>query len=257
MNSFDQLDRVRITDSNSVRSAAEALLEMATSCFDCRVAVCHNIAVQHSMCDEEGAIMATEVFGWTDDDPWWQAPQLALTSPLPEACRYEAEPFWANADGIRTTGPNPWMDRIDLSDFETRALTKSAIIVPIHMPFGSIGAAGFNPVDRSITDLTEEFNAYADFLGFITRTFVTSYHRAMVTPLRLPESEGSLLSKREVECLKWAALGKTDTEIAAILSRSRATIRFHIQNARVKLDTVNRSQTVFKATQLGYISSRA
>jgi len=39
-----------------------------------------------------------------------------------------------------------------------------------------------------------------------------------------------------------------------IMSRSRATVRFHIHNASVKLDAVNRSQTVFKAAHLGYIS---
>ena len=38
-----------------------------------------------------------------------------------------------------------------------------------------------------------------------------------------------------------------------ILGRSHATVRFHIQNAGEKLDAVNRSQTVFKAAQLGYI----
>ena len=37
------------------------------------------------------------------------------------------------------------------------------------------------------------------------------------------------------------------------MARSRATVRFHIHNAATKLDAVNRSQTVFKAAQLGYI----
>jgi DNA-binding CsgD family transcriptional regulator len=68
---------------------------------------------------------------------------------------------------------------------------------------------------------------------------------------RLPAA--SRLSKREVECLRWAAIGKTDFEISAIIERSRATVRFHIHNASIKLDAVNRSQTVFKAAQLGYI----
>ena len=68
---------------------------------------------------------------------------------------------------------------------------------------------------------------------------------------RLPA--GSRLSKREVECLRWAAIGKTDHEISTIIERSRATVRFHIHNASIKLDAVNRSQTVFKAAQLSYI----
>ena len=64
---------------------------------------------------------------------------------------------------------------------------------------------------------------------------------------------GITLSKREVECLRWAAVGKTDHEIGVILSRSRATIRFHLHNATTKLDAVSRSQAVFKAAQLGYL----
>ena len=54
--------------------------------------------------------------------------------------------------------------------------------------------------------------------------------------------------------LRWAAVGKTDKEISLILARSHATVRFHIQNAGEKMNAVNRSQTVFKAAQLGYIS---
>ena len=42
-----------------------------------------------------------------------------------------------------------------------------------------------------------------------------------------------------------------------ILARSCATVRFHIHNAANKLQAVNRSQTVFKATQLGYLGSVA
>ena len=68
---------------------------------------------------------------------------------------------------------------------------------------------------------------------------------------------GAMLSKREVECLRWAAVGKTDFEISMIMLRSRATVRFHIHNASVKLSAVNRSQTLFKATQLGYIGLNA
>ncbi len=64
------------------------------------------------------------------------------------------------------------------------------------------------------------------------------------------------LSKREVECLRWAAVSKTDVEIAMIIRRSCATVRFHIHNAATKLEA-NRSQTVFKATQLGFLGSVA
>ena len=61
------------------------------------------------------------------------------------------------------------------------------------------------------------------------------------------------LTKREVECLRWAAAGKMNEEIGIILGLQRTTVRFHIRSASVKLDAVNRDQTMFKAAQLGFL----
>jgi ATP/maltotriose-dependent transcriptional regulator MalT len=51
----------------------------------------------------------------------------------------------------------------------------------------------------------------------------------------------------------WVALGRTDTEIAAILHRSPTTARFHVDNAIEKLGARNRAQAVAIASQLGLI----
>ena len=64
-----------------------------------------------------------------------------------------------------------------------------------------------------------------------------------------------MLSKREVECLRWAAAGKTNDEIAIILGLKRTTIRFHIRTAAQKLNAVNRDQALFKAAQLGFLGN--
>ena len=130
-------------------------------------------------------------------------------------------------------------------------MTHAAIVVPVHLPFGQIGAVSFNPVDKTISDLGDLFESHVQYLDLLSRTFISSYVRTMCRSQRLPLT--SNLSKREVECLRWAAIGKTDFEISLIMSRSRATVRFHIHNASLKLDAVNRSQTIFKAAQLGFI----
>jgi DNA-binding CsgD family transcriptional regulator len=253
MSDFD-LSAVGITCPHDVRPAAEHLNEIARGMSDMRVAICHNIAVKQPMVDAEGKVLATEVFGWThgEDDRWWRTPQLALESPLPTACRYESEPFWCNAQGFHTMLPNPMLDALDRADFIRRGLTAAAIVVPVHLPFGQIGAASYIPEDPSRLNLQEEFAAYGVRLGLLTRHFITGYVRAMCNKERLPI--GANLSKREVECLRWAAIGKTDLEIGLIIARSRATVRFHMHNASSKLDAVNRSQTLFKAAQLGYIA---
>jgi len=246
------LNEVRITKPQDVVPAAERFRAIVNDMIGFRVGVCHNIAVKKPMVDMDGNILATSVFGFNDEsDRWWRTPGLALDSPLPTACRYESEPFWCNAEGFHTSIPNPLLNAIDLTNFERRGLTKAAIVVPVHLPFGQIGAASFCSPDKTTVDLSREFAAYGDTLGLLTRTFVAGYVRVMCNPERLPV--GAILSKREVECLRWAAVGKTDFEISLIMSRSRATVRFHIHNASMKLDAVNRSQTLFKAAQLGYI----
>lgn len=249
----ENIERVRILNVEGVRAAAEAFREIVGELGDFRIAACHNIAMKEPMVDGQGNVLASDVFGWTDDehDRWWHSPRIALDSPLPGACRYTSEPFWANADGIHAKQTNAFLQKMDLTNFEQRALTKAAIVAPIHLPFGQVGAVSFTLRDRSRDDLSAEFEAFGDELGIYARTFVASYVPVMCKAQRLPA--GSRLSKREVECLRWAAIGKTDHEISTIIERSRATVRFHIHNASIKLDAVNRSQTVFKAAQLGYI----
>ncbi|MBH0114515.1 helix-turn-helix transcriptional regulator [Novosphingobium sp. YJ-S2-02] len=248
----EKVDAVRVTSQDNIRSAAEALNQIALD-HGMRAAPAHDIADKRTPVDAEGNILATEVFGWGDDDRvWWRNSRIALDSPLTSACRFEGQPFWANAEGFRTREPNAYLDSIDIANFEQRAMTRAAIAVPVHLPFGQIGAVSFNPLDKEKTDLSAEFLELSDALGLYARTFIATYVQVMGSTQALPPE--SRLSKREVECLRWAAIGKTDLEISMIMSRSRATVRFHIHNAATKLNAVNRSQTVFKAAQLGYIS---
>lgn len=246
------LRAVRIATAEDIRPAAVTLRDFAWSRGGFRVAACHNIASKRPMSDAEGNVLATSVFGWTERDRWWRAPLLALHSPIPAACRYESEPFWCNAEGFHGTLPNRQLDQVDRSDFVDRAFAAAAIVVPVHLPFGQIGAVSFTLDDADKTDLSAEFEAHATAVGLLGRQFIAGYARLRAEPRRLPPT--SALSKREVECLKWAAAGKTDLEISLILSLSRATVRFHLRNASLKLNAVNKSQVLFKAAQLGYIT---
>jgi len=55
------------------------------------------------------------------------------------------------------------------------------------------------------------------------------------------------LTERETECLRWLSVGKSDSEISIILGISPRTVRFHIDNAKVKLGAATRIQAVAKA----------
>ncbi len=247
---------IDISSLQDIRPAAEALRDMARDLSNFRVAVSANIASKLPVTDAQGNALAQTVFGWpSSKDQWWKKPLLALSSPLIFVCRYESEPFWANARAIHTRAPNPLLSQIDLSHFRESVNAESFIVVPVHLPFGQIGAISYSPIEPGREDLSREFALYADILEYHGRRFINGYSR--VTSQRPWIARNCRLSKREVECLRWAALGKTDAEIATILGRSCATVRFHIHNAATKLEAVNRSQTVFKATQLGYLGSVA
>ncbi len=61
------------------------------------------------------------------------------------------------------------------------------------------------------------------------------------------------LSSRELECLRWAAAGKSSDEIAIILGISVYTVSSYFKSAVRKLDAVNRMQAIARAMRLKLI----
>ena len=251
----DLLTRVTVRRTDQIRPAAEALNDYAAS-LGLRAALCEDVSSSETMVDGEGTVLNGEVFGWLGDgERWWEDHLLALHSPLPRACRYESEPFWGNADGFVSRFPNPYLDDIrSRRFFELQFHYSAAIVVPVHLPFGQVSANSFVSVDRGKADLSAEFAAYGEALGTLTRRFIASFVAVQRIKRRLPSD--CELSRREVECLRWASLGKTDREIGMIIALSHATVRYHINRAGEKLNSVNRAQTIFKAGQLGYLAAR-
>lgn len=241
---------------DEVRDAALALRDFADA-YGLRAALCPDVASKETMVDAAGAVLADEVFGWrADGNRWWCADCLGLHSPLARACRYESEPFWANRGGFYGSLPNLYLAEIDPSKFFARSFsTKSAIVIPVHLPFAQVSANSFHPYDRTIDDLSQLFGEISGPLSAITRRFVASYVSVVRGKRRIPAD--CELSKREVECLRWAAIGKTDREIGMILDLSHATVRYHTHRAGEKLNAINRAQTIFKAGQLGYLGANS
>ncbi len=58
---------------------------------------------------------------------------------------------------------------------------------------------------------------------------------------------GTPLSTREMECLTWAARGKTSAEIAQIIGTSKRTVDFHVEMACRKLNVATRIQAAVRA----------
>ncbi|MEE1922638.1 autoinducer binding domain-containing protein [Pseudomonas sp. 148P] len=64
------------------------------------------------------------------------------------------------------------------------------------------------------------------------------------------------LTCREIEVLRWSAIGKTAEEVADILHLSESTVNFHARNTIVKLGVQNKVAAIARAAQLGLFSTR-
>jgi len=231
---------------------AAAALQREVRSFGLRAMLWHDLATMEPMVDADGQELNSSILGWGDEElaPFCDIDQ-AIRSPLLRACRVESQPFWINCRGIRTQWENPYLNALELEDFEQRTALKSAIVVPVHMPFGQIAAAIFTSVDPSRTDLSREFVRFGDILARLGRRFMAGYVRVSRNPRYLPTE--NVLTVRQIECLRWAALGKTDYEIGIILGCSHAGVRYHMSRACERLGAINRAQSVFRACQLGYL----
>ncbi|MEM9286805.1 MAG: LuxR C-terminal-related transcriptional regulator [Pseudomonadota bacterium] len=68
------------------------------------------------------------------------------------------------------------------------------------------------------------------------------------------DAQNLRLHPREYECLQWVAVGKTDTDIARILSLSPNTVRNYIERAKDRLGAPNRTSAVVRALKEGLLS---
>lgn len=85
------------------------------------------------------------------------------------------------------------------------------------------------------------------------------YFQARLEKLRakgpvVKRKSGDELTVRELDCLAWIAAGKTDWEIAQILSISELTVTSHVRNILRKLNAMHRAQAVAKAIVAGMIA---
>lgn len=80
------------------------------------------------------------------------------------------------------------------------------------------------------------------------------FHSHVVRHLSGGPHAGSIVSRREIDCLKWSARGKTAWEASRILGISERTVRFHLDSARSKLQCANTTQAVATAISQGLIA---
>ena len=114
------------------------------------------------------------------------------------------------------------------------------LVVPIYESKGYAGLVNL----AGEGDLTPEVTTTLT----VASVFV---HNRLVTLGRDRLLPDDLLTTREIECLNWAAEGKSDWEIGQILKISSKTVNYHIENTKRKFGVPTRVQAIVSAFRHG------
>jgi DNA-binding CsgD family transcriptional regulator len=114
---------------------------------------------------------------------------------------------------------------------------KDVFAVPIHGPGSMQGLVTM--ATRESLALSATDSAVLEMMARVVwESCRTSEGFGMFDPDR------AQLSPREIECLQWAAAGKSDADIAVLIGIKPATAHFHIEQAKKRLGVKTRIQAV-------------
>ena len=85
---------------------------------------------------------------------------------------------------------------------------------------------------------------------YLCRLLVDDFHAEVAKP----QATGNGLTPREVETLRWIAMGFTHAQIATEMGLSRATVHTYAKRIRTKLKVNNKAQLTRMAIQLGHLT---
>lgn len=149
---------------------------------------------------------------------------------------------WGGDRFIRTQSGDYRKMMLELREFGVlRGLT-----VPVH---GYAGESGFLSVsvgerEKCFQKLVKRNHHQISMISQLTQDI------AIEKFVRRAEKPKIKLSSREIECLLWAADGKTADETAKILGCRERTVRFHLGNAAEKLGTSGKLSTIVRAQKM-------
>jgi LuxR family quorum sensing-dependent transcriptional regulator len=122
---------------------------------------------------------------------------------------------------------------------------RDGFVVPIHGPFGSLSLVSMATTENDL-DMSP-----AQRLRLQMMALLLDERCKTLTHAGSAEAALASLTKRELECMRWVAAGKTDWEIGAILSISAMTVKSHVDKARDKFGAHTRAQAVARLVLCG------
>lgn len=119
-------------------------------------------------------------------------------------------------------------------------------VVPVHGRHGDVSAV-------ILTRETTERISPEDQATLDAAITLYALHGLTLHELAQDHPTTTPLTRRETECLAWAARGKSDWETSRILGISSSTVNAHVEGAKRKLGVSNRNQAVMAAWRHGWL----
>ena len=243
-----------LSEAADLVEAAVPLIAIGRAVGLDRPSVVEDFTAERLGMSRDGGLLG-ELFGWlrAQVSPC-ESRHLHLLCPLGRACRVAVAPFGWRAAEIGAAQIT-WDNRT--REFWRRAAETGivgGVTVPVHMPLSRVGAVGWLAIDRE-ADFDAIARTYSNDLRLAAHLFMDHVYRER--PDFAAVAPEPPLSERELECLTWVALGKTDADIGELIGRSPSTARFHVESAVGKLGVNNRTRAVAVASQMGMIRALA
>lgn len=178
----------------------------------------------------------------------WVKLGLARACPIGLHCAEAAEPFLWDCE----LDSGAWQGRsLPPEQRAVLNLYNNDVCGGVTVPVRRAGKTGYvSWCTRERGRLQSRYRTTLSAVHLISHTFLRQ-----IDCLVPPGHDGATgpLTRRELECLTWAARGKTTSEIADLLHRSAETVEFHLSNAMSKLAARNRAHAVAIACVRGII----
>ncbi len=185
------------------------------------------------------------------DEAWWDryvSQEYLRIDPVVNHCLYRHVPInWGdlNKDTLDNEQSKQLME--EARDFGL----VNGVSIPLHSYEGEMAIMSFAS-GESGQATRDRIDHYTPQLMLLSFHLHEAMKRLLAQDMNIPKLKAAL-TKREKECLLWAAEGKTTWETSQILNISERTVRFHMENVATKLKASSRQHSVAKAVHLGLI----
>jgi len=175
-----------------------------------------------------------------------ESKDLAKADPVHQHCKHHSLPIAYGPDTYLKAGRKETWERQAEHGFAYGIASVFHLPRNRHVLFGIDRTASLPRSRSDLLDLVARVHLFG--------TFVQSAAIALLQPAQTgPVAQPIRLSRRQRECLQWAAEGKTAWETGMILSIAEGSVAKILASAIRKLDCASKPHAVVKALRLGLI----